>query len=359
VLVKAAVVTDATQPLQLQDRPVPEAGAGQVLVRVEVSGACRTDLHAARGDWPVRPAPPFVPGHEGIGVVTQVGPGVRSRQVGARVAVPWLGHACGRCDLCTGGREFLCEQQRNTGFTLDGTFAEYVVAEADFVVEVPQGVPSRVAAPLTCAGVTAYRAVRVARIRPSTRVGVFGAGGLGHLAVQYARLAGGIVAAVDVDRDDLDLVRRLGASQVVDATRSDPVAELGRRGGLDVAVVTSAAPAAFEQALAALRRDGCLVCVGLPRETASPVCLPVFDTVWGGRTVIGSVRGTRRDLADVLRLHAEGRTQVVTQIRPFDEVNAALDDLEADRVRGELVLAVSRSEIARDARSAGRWARCD
>ena len=176
---KAAVVTDFTQPLELQERPVPEPGPGQVLVRVEACGLCHTDIHAAHGDWPVKPAPPFVPGHEGVGMVEQIGSGVTARQIGDRVAIPWLGHACGRCDHCISGWETLCEQQQNSGYSIDGAFAEYAVADADFVVPVPDGVSSFDAAPLTCAGVTTYKAIKVAHIQPSERVAIFGVGGLG------------------------------------------------------------------------------------------------------------------------------------------------------------------------------------
>jgi propanol-preferring alcohol dehydrogenase len=161
---KAAVVTDFTQPLELHDREIPEPGLGQVLVRIEACGLCHTDIHAAHGDWPVKPTPPFVPGHEGVGVVERVGEGVTVRDVGDRVAIPWLGHACGHCDHCIGGWETLCEKQQNSGYSVDGAFAEYAVADADFVVPVPDSVTSFDAAPLTCAGVTTYKAIKVAHI---------------------------------------------------------------------------------------------------------------------------------------------------------------------------------------------------
>ena len=144
---KAAVVTAFDQPLQILDLPVPSPRVGEVLVRIEASGLCHTDIHAARGDWPVKPKPPFVPGHEGVGVVERIGDGVTSRHLGERVAIPWLGHACGRCGYCVSGRETLCLEQRNTGYSVDGGFAEYVIADADFVVPVPDGVTPLDAAP--------------------------------------------------------------------------------------------------------------------------------------------------------------------------------------------------------------------
>ncbi|HCB06678.1 MAG TPA: alcohol dehydrogenase AdhP [Nocardioides sp.] len=334
---KAAVVTDFAAPLELQDRPVPEPGPGQVLVRMEACGLCHTDIHAAHGDWPVKPAPPFVPGHEGVGVVERVGPGVTVRAAGDRVAIPWLGHACGRCDHCISGWETLCEEQQNSGYSIDGAFAEYAVADADFVVPVPEAVASIDAAPLTCAGVTTYKAIKVAHIRPAERVAVFGVGGLGHLAVQYARLVGGIVVAVDVDDAKLDLAWTLGADHVVNAATEDPVAALEALGGIDVAVVTAVIPAVFEQAFAALRRGGRLVCVGLPPEQDGPMSLPIFPTVLKGISVIGSIVGTREDLTEVFDLHAHGRTTVVAEGRKLDEVNQAIDDVLKGRAAARLV----------------------
>ncbi len=334
---KAAVVTDFTQPLELQDRPVPAPGPGQVLVRMEACGLCHTDIHAAHGDWPVKPAPPFVPGHEGVGIVERLGEGVTARQVGDRVAIPWLGHACGHCDHCVSGWETLCEQQQNSGYSVDGAFAEYAVADAQYVVAVPEGISSLDAAPLTCAGVTTYKAIKVGHVRPAERVAVFGVGGLGHLAVQYARIVGGIVVAVDVDETKLQLARSLGADHTVNAATEDPVAALEALGGVDVAVVTAVIPAVFEQAFAALRRGGRLVCVGLPPETDGPMSLPIFPTVLKGISVIGSIVGTREDLAEVFDLHAHGRTKVVAESRKLDEVNEAIDEVLHGRAAARLV----------------------
>jgi alcohol dehydrogenase, propanol-preferring len=334
---KAAVVTSFTEPLEIQDRPIPTPGPGQVLVRIEASGLCHTDIHAAHGDWPVKPTPPFVPGHEGVGIVEALGAGVTQRAVGDRVALPWLGHACGHCDHCVSGWETLCEEQQNTGYSIDGSFAEYAVADAAYLVPVPEGVSPHDAAPLTCAGVTTYKAIKVAHIRPSERVAIFGIGGLGHLAVQYARLVGGTVIAVDIEPDKLDLARELGADHVINAAQTDPVAAIEALGGADVAVVLAVIPAVFEQAFAALRRGGRLVCVGLPPETDGPMSLPIFPTVLKGISVIGSIVGTRQDLAEVFDLHARGRTRVVAQTRKLDEVNEAVDDVLTGRTTARIV----------------------
>jgi len=334
---KAAVVTSFTEPLVLEDRPVPEPGPGQVLVRIEASGLCHTDIHAAHGDWPVKPTPPFVPGHEGVGIVEALGAGVTHRTVGQRVAIPWLGHACGHCDHCVSGWETLCEEQQNTGYSVDGGFAEYAVADATYVVPVPDGVTPHDAAPLACAGVTTYKAIKVAGIRPSERVAVFGIGGLGHLAVQYARLVGGTVIAVDVEDAKLQLATELGADHVVNARETDPVAAIEALGGADVAVVLAVIPSVFEQAFASLRRGGRLVCVGLPPETEGPMSLPIFPTVLKGISVIGSIVGTRQDLTEVFALHALGRTRVVAESRKLDEVNEAIDDVLSGRATARLV----------------------
>ena len=208
---KAAVVHDFAQPLRVEEVPDPTPGEEQVLVRIEACGLCHTDIHAAHGEWPVKPAPPFIPGHEGVGIVEQVGPGnPHGLEVGMRVALPWLGYACGDCRYCNSGRETLCEKQLNTGYGIDGSFAELAVGYARHVVRVPDEVDPLDAAPLTCAGVTTYKAVKESGARAADRVAVFGAGGLGHLAVQYARVTGAEVVAVDINDERLATATRAG-----------------------------------------------------------------------------------------------------------------------------------------------------
>jgi len=327
---KAAVVKDFTAPLEIMDVPVPEPAAGEVLIRVEASGLCHTDIHAARGDWPVKPTPPFVPGHEGVGRVERLGAGVTGLAEGDRVALPWLGSACGRCRYCVSGWETLCLDQRNTGYGIDGGDAEYAVADAGFAVPVPDGVDPVDAAPLTCAGVTTYKAVKVAGTRPTDLVSVVGVGGLGHLAIQYAAIFGATVVAVDVHQDKLDLAKQLGATHVVDASREDPAAAIQRLGGADIAIALAVAPGSVEKAYASLRRGGRLVLVSLPAD--GTLTLPIFDTVLGGKSVIGSLVGTRQDLVDVFELHRLGRTRVITEDRRLDQVNEAFGEVLAGTV---------------------------
>jgi len=333
---RAAVVESFTEPLVLQETAVPVPGPGQILVRIEASGLCHTDIHAAHGDWPVKPTPPFTPGHEGVGVVVELGADVTEHGVGDRVALPWLGYACGTCEYCVSGWETLCLEQKNTGYSIDGAFAEYAVASAKYAVRVPDGVDPVDAAPLTCAGVTTYKAVKVAGTKPSDRVAVFGIGGLGHLAVQYAAIAGGEVVAVDLHDEKLALARELGARHTLNAATADPVEGLKALGGVDQAIVTAVSPRAFEQAYGALRRGGTLVFVGLPRENG--IELPIFETVLNGITVRGSIVGTRQDLREVFELHAAGRTRVIVEEHSLDEVNECIERVDAGEVPARIVL---------------------
>ena len=253
--VKAAVVPELGAKLEIRDVPIPEPGPGQVLVQIEASGLCHTDIHAARGDWPVKPKMPLIPGHEGIGVIIEVGDGPSPVAVGDRVALPWLGHACGHCKYCVTGWETYCQAPAYMGYTIDGSYGEYAVGYASHVVKVPAGVSSFEAAPLACAGVTTYKAVKVAHPQPAETAMVVGVGGLGHLALQYAALYGTRTIAVDVEDAKLQLAKDLGADHVVDG-RGDQQAEIAALGGVDVAVVTVPSPAAMQKAHAALNPNG-------------------------------------------------------------------------------------------------------
>ena len=336
---KAAVVHQFKQALVIEDRPIPTPGVGEIVVRLEASGLCHTDIHAAHGDWPVTPTLPFVPGHEGVGVVTAVGTGVTRVTEGDRVALPWLGYACGTCEYCVSGWETLCLKQLNTGYSVDGCYAEYAKAFADYVGIVPSGLDSFDAAPLSCAGVTTYKAVKVSGARSSDLVAIFGIGGLGHLALQYAKIAGATVVAVDISADKLAMAKRLGADFTVNAAEEDPVKAIQRLGGADAAIALAVAPRAFEQAFGSLRRRGTLVFVALPADNA--VSLPIFETVLNGITVVGSIVGTRKDLDEVFDIHARGRTTVIRETRALSTVNESIDDVLRGRVSGRIVFDVA------------------
>jgi alcohol dehydrogenase, propanol-preferring len=256
---KAAVVHEFTSPLRLEELAKPEPGPGEIVVKIEASGLCHTDIHAAHGDWPVKPKLPFIPGHEGVGIVAMVGPGVTEVKEGDRVAIPWLGYACGTCEYCVSGWETLCEKQLNTGYSIDGAYAEYARAFARYVGKVPANVKPLEAAPLTCAGVTTYKAVKVSGARPTDLVAIFGIGGLGHIALQYAKIAGATVVAVDPVDQKLELAKQLGADYTVNAKQEDPVEAIKKLGGADAAISLAVAPKAFEQAFRSLRRGGTLV----------------------------------------------------------------------------------------------------
>ena len=277
-----------------------------------------------------------VPGHEGVGIVHAVGDGVTSPSPGQRVAVPWLGYACGTCEHCLTGWETLCVRQQNTGYSVDGCFAEYFTADAAFTAPVPDGIDPVNAAPLTCAGVTTYKAVKVGNVRPGDLVAISGIGGLGHLALQYAKIFGGTVAAIDITDDKLQLAKDLGADLVIDARTDDPAKILQSHGGASVAVGLAVDDESFATAYAGLRRGGRLVLVALP--AAGSLRIPVFDTVLNGTSVIGSIVGTRADLATVFALHRAGRTRVVSDTRSLAAVNEAIGEVLHGQAKARIVL---------------------
>jgi len=336
---QAAVVHQFKQALVVEERPIPSPGVGEVVVRIEASGLCHTDIHAAHGDWPVKPTLPIVPGHEGVGIVTAVGAGVTRVSEGDRVAIPWLGYACGTCEYCISGWETLCLKQLNTGYSIDGCFAQYAKASASYVGLVPAGVDPFDAAALTCAGVTTYKAVKVSGARSSDLVAIFGIGGLGHMALQYAKIAGATVVAVDISADKLDMAKRLGADYTVNAAEEDPTRAIQRLGGAHAAIALAVSPRSFEQAFGSLRRKGTLVFVALPPDNA--VSLPIFETVLNGITVVGSIVGTRKDLDEVFELHALGRTTVIRETRHLSTVNESIEDVLQGRVSGRIVFDVA------------------
>jgi len=335
---KAAVVREFGEPLSIEEVPVPVPGVGQVLVSIVASGVCHTDLHAASGDWPVKPTLPFIPGHEGAGYAAAVGPGVTAVKEGDRVGVPWLHSACGTCDHCLTGWETLCPSQQNTGYSVNGGFAEYVLAPAAYVGRIPDKIGFAEAAPILCAGVTTYKGLKETEVRPGQWVVVSGIGGLGHIAVQYARAMGMHVVAVDVGNDKLALARSLGAEVTVDARSADPGAEVQRiAGGAHGAIVTAVSPAAFRQAIGMLRSGGTCVLVGLP---PGEFPTPIFDVVLKRLTLRGSIVGTRMDLKEALEIAADGAIQPTIEIRPLADVNDTFRRMKAGDLRGRVVLAL-------------------
>ena len=333
---EAAVVRQFGQPLTLEEVEVPRPARGEVLVKIAASGVCHTDLHAAHGDWPVKPNPPFIPGHEGVGEVAAVGEGVNHVKEGDRVGIPWLYSACGHCEHCLGGWETLCESQQNTGYSVNGGFAEYAIADAGFVGHLPSNVGFVEIAPVLCAGVTVYKGLKMTDTRPGQWVVISGIGGLGHMAVQYAVAMGLNVAAVDVADDKLELARRLGATVTVNALKEDPVAAIKRDiGGAHGALVTAVSPKAFEQAQGMVRRGGTIALNGLP---PGDFPLPIFDTVLNGITVRGSIVGTRQDLQEALDFAAEGKVAATVQTGKLEDINDIFGRMIDGKIEGRIVL---------------------
>jgi propanol-preferring alcohol dehydrogenase len=333
---KAAVVREFGKPLTIEEVEVPRPGTGQVLVRIRACGVCHTDLHAAEGDWPVEPKPPFIPGHEGVGEVAAVGSGVRHVKEGDRVGIPWLHTACGQCEHCLGGWETLCEQQQNTGYSVNGGFAEYALADADYLGRLPDGVSFVEIAPVLCAGVTVYKGLKVTDTRPGNWVAISGIGGLGHMAVQYARAMGLNVAAVDVDDAKLELARRLGATVTVNAKTTDPAAYLKREiGGAHGVLVTAVSPKAFEHATAMVRRGGTVSLNGLP---PGQFPLDIFGMVLNGITVRGSIVGTRLDLQESLDFAVQGKVRATVSTDRLENINDVFARMTRGAIEGRVVL---------------------
>ena len=333
---KAAVVHAFGEPLRIEEVPVPTPGRGQILVKIAASGVCHTDLHAADGDWPVKPSLPFIPGHEGVGYVAAVGEGVTAVKEGDRVGVPWLYTACGHCEHCLSGWETLCHEQQNTGYSVNGGYAEYVLADPNYVGHLPAQVGFEEIAPILCAGVTVYKGIRMTDTRPGQWIAISGIGGLGHVAVQYAIAMGLHVVAVDVAPEKLALARELGAKLVVDASQQDPAAVIQKEiGGVHGVLVTAVSRSAFAQALGMVRRGGTISLNGLP---PGDFPLPIFSTVLNGITVRGSIVGTRRDLQESLEFAAEGLVRAHIHRDKLDNINQVFADLKAGKVHGRIAL---------------------
>jgi len=333
---KAAVVHELGKPLAIEEVPVPQPREDQILVRLAATGICHTDLHAANGDWPVKPKPPFIPGHEGVGTVVSMGRSVRNVKEGDRVGIPWLHTACGYCAHCRTGWETLCGSQLNSGYSINGSFAEYALADPTYVGRLPGNLEWGPAAPILCAGVTVYKGLKETEVKPGEWVVISGIGGLGHMAVQYARAMGMHVAAVDVHPEKLALAKSLGAEIVLDATSVDVANEMQRLvDGAHGALVTAVSPKAFEQAFDMLRSRGTMALVGLPPGKMS---LPIFNMVLKRITVRGSIVGTRQDLEEALAFAGTGAVSVHFSWDKLENINAIFARMTDGRIDGRIVV---------------------
>lgn len=334
---QAAVVETFGKPLLLREWDIPSPGPGQILVKTEACGVCHTDLHAARGDWPVKPTPPFIPGHEGIGRVAAVGFGVKSVKEGDRVGVPWLYSACGHCEYCLSAWETVCGSAQFGGYTVNGGFAEYILANPDYVAHIPDGLAAVDAAPIICAGVTTYKGIKECNTKPGDWMVVSGAGGLGHLAIQYAKAMGLHVCAVDIDDGKLKHAKLVGADAVINAKSDDPVDAVKKAtgGGAHGVLITAPSLAAFKQGVAMTRKRGTCVLTGLP---PGEFPFPLFDVVLNCITVRGSLVGTRQDMAEALAFAAEGKVKADIELQPLSAINDVLVRLERGDVAARVVL---------------------
>ncbi|MEN5015453.1 alcohol dehydrogenase AdhP [Erwinia sp. Eh17-17] len=333
---KAAVVKAFGKPLVIEQVPIPQVGPGQLLVKIVATGVCHTDLHAAEGDWPVKPQPPFIPGHEGVGFVVAVGEGVKHIKEGDRVGVPWLYSACGHCEHCLDSWETLCHSQQNAGYSVNGTFAEYCLADANYVGILPDNIGFNEIAPILCAGVTVYKGLKMTEARAGDWVVISGIGGLGHMAVQYAVAMGFNVAAVDIDDEKLAFARRLGASVTANALHVDPATVFKEAfGGAHGVLVTAVSPKAFEQATGTLRRGGTMVLNGLPPGKFD---LSIFDMVLDGITVRGSIVGTRKDLQEALDFAGRNKVAASISVEPLENINDIFARMHAGKIEGRIVV---------------------
>jgi propanol-preferring alcohol dehydrogenase len=341
----AAVVEEFGKPLVLREWVVPAVGPGQILVKTEACGVCHTDLHAANGDWPLKPTPPFIPGHEAIGRVVEVGAGVTIVKEGDRVGVPWLYSACGHCEHCLSAWETVCGEAQFGGYTKNGGFAEYVLADPDYVAHIPAGLSPTAAAPIICAGITTYKGIKETKTKAGDWIAISGAGGLGHLAIQYAKIMGLQVCAIDVDDDKLALARSLGADLVFNARHGDPAAALKKEtgGGAHGVLITAPSLGAFKQGVAMTRKRGTCVLVGLP---PGDFPVPLFDVVADCITIRGSFVGTREDMAECLAFAADGRVAADIELQPLAKINDIFDRLEHGKVAGRVVLDFAPAVVA-------------
>jgi propanol-preferring alcohol dehydrogenase len=336
---KAAVVQKFGKPLVIEELTIPEPKEGQALVKIEASGVCHTDLHAADGDWPIKPTLPFVPGHEGAGIVAALGSGVKHLKEGDRVGIAWLGSACGHCEFCLAGWETLCLQQQNSGYSINGSFAQYALADANYLGRIPKAISFTAAGPILCAGVTTYKGLKETQARPGEWVVISGVGGLGHVAVQYAKAMGLHVAAVDIGEEKLRLAHALGADLTVDAIKEDPAGTIQKKiGGAHGVLVTAVSVNAFKQAMGMLRRGGTCVLNGLP-PGEFPVS--IFDLVLNRYTLRGSIVGTRLDLEEALAFAAEGKVKATIELQPLDSINDVFARLKQGKVNGRIVLDIA------------------
>lgn len=331
---KAAVVTH-DHKVNIVEKTLRPLKHGEALLKMDCCGVCHTDLHVKNGDFGDKTG--VILGHEGVGVVKEVGPGVTSLKPGDRASVAWFFKGCGHCEYCNSGNETLCRDVVNAGYTADGGMAEECIVVADYAVKVPDGLDSAAASSVTCAGVTTYKAVKVSGIAPGKWLVIYGLGGLGNLALQYAKnVFNAKVIAVDVNDSQLQFAKDMGADMVINSRNEDAAKVIQERvGGAHAAVVTAVAKAAFNSAVDAMRAGGRIVAVGLPPESMS---LNIPRLVLDGIQVVGSLVGTREDLAEAFQFAAEGKVLPKVTRRPLEDINTIFHEMESGTIVGRMVI---------------------
>lgn len=333
---KAAVVTqNCDGNVEIIEKDIRPLEVNEALVEVEYCGVCHTDLHVAAGDYGDKPG--RVLGHEGIGIVTKVADGVSALNVGDRVSIAWLFKSCGACEYCNSGRETLCRSVLNAGYTADGGMATHCIVDADYAVKVPESLDPAQASSITCAGVTTYKGIKVSGVRPGQWIAIYGAGGLGNLGVQYAKkVFGAHVIAVDINDDKLALAKESGADLVVNPAKEDAARFIQEKtGGAHAAVVTAVSKAAFNSAVDCVRAGGRVIAIGLPPESMD---LSIPRLVLDGIEVVGSLVGTRQDLAEAFQFGAEGLVVPVVQKRTLSEANEIFQEMRDGTIQGRMVI---------------------
>ena len=334
---KAAIVEELGKPLVLREIDIPTPGPGEILIKLEACGVCHTDLHAARGDWPVKPHVPFTPGHEGIGIVTALGSGVTAVKEGDRVGVPWLYSACGHCEYCLTAWETVCPKQEFGGYTKNGGFAEYMIGDPNYVAHIPKGLGAKEAAPLICAGITTYKGIKETEAKPGEWIAISGIGGLGHLGIQYAKAMGLKVCAIDIDDGKLAHAKKLGADLTFNAKSGDPAAALKKEtgGGAHGVLITAPSLPAFKQGVGMTRKHGICVLVGLP---PGDFPVPLFDVVANCISIRGSFVGNREDMAECLAFAADGKVKADIELQPLSAINSVFERLTHGDVPSRVVI---------------------
>ncbi|SOS33192.1 Alcohol dehydrogenase, propanol-preferring [Pseudomonas syringae group genomosp. 3] len=334
---KAAVVAQGHR-VNVTEKTLRPLKHGEALLKMQCCGVCHTDLHVKNGDFGDKTG--VILGHEGIGIVQEVGPGVTSLKPGDRASVAWFFQGCGHCEYCNSGNETLCREVKNSGYTVDGAMAEECIVVADYSVKVPDGLDSAAASSVTCAGVTTYKAVKISNIRPGQWIAIYGLGGLGNLALQYAKnVFNARVIAVDINDDQLQFAREMGADLVINSRNEDAAKVIQEKvGGAHAAVVTAVAKVAFNSAVDALRAGGRLVAVGLPPEAMS---LDIPRLVLDGIEVVGSLVGTRQDLVEAFEFAAQGKVVPKVTLRPIEDINEIFDEMQQGKIKGRMVIDLS------------------